>query len=474
MLSKIFITAGGRMAQKNRPQAETLYGLPQPLQSNLYPNIISRRAPTAEDIGYPLGQGWVDKTGADFYVLVNVAAGVATWALAAADAGPLNTLTGDSGGAISPVSGNIDILGGSGVVVDGTAGTLTISLTGGGTAMDSFVPDAGTNPVVPTALGAVTMAGTANQITTTGGLNSLTFSVPSAFIAPGSIAATTTVSSTTTMTAGTGLTVTTGNLAVSAGNANVTGNVVASKSASGSNVTVQATNSDNTSGTSNAGVEIAAGGSAGGDPYLSFQISGVGASTMTMGLDNSASDTFVISNSATIGTSNALTLTQAGALGITDAITAGTGITATTGDIAASSGNVSASGTVTGGTGVTATTGDVTATAGAVNAGTSMTATLGDITATNGNLSLATAGNKIIIATGANASVGTSGVMSGSPGAVTVATTACSATAKVFYCRATTGGTPGDVSITAQDGTGFTLTSTGDETSTFNWWIINA
>jgi hypothetical protein len=103
-----------------------------------------------------------------------------------------------------------------------------------------------------------------------------------------------------------------------------------------------------------------------------------------------------------------------------------------------------------------------------------MTATLGNITATNGNLVMGTAGNKIIVPTGSNASAGTSGVMSGTPGAVTVATTACSGTAKIFYCRATTGGTPGNVSITAQDGTGFTLTSTGNETSTFNWWIINA
>ncbi len=109
-----------------------------------------------------------------------------------------------------------------------------------------------------------------------------------------------------------------------------------------------------------------------------------------------------------------------------------------------------------------------------IQSGTSLTATLGNITATNGNLILGTAGNKIVIATGANASVGTSAAMSGTPGAVTVATTACSATAKIFYCRATTGGTPGQVSITAQDGTGFTLTSTGNETSTFNWWIINA
>lgn len=111
---------------------------------------------------------------------------------------------------------------------------------------------------------------------------------------------------------------------------------------------------------------------------------------------------------------------------------------------------------------------------GSIAATTSITATLGNITATNGNLSLATAGNKIIIATGANASVGTSAAMSGTPGAVTVTTTASSATAKIFFSRATTGGTPGNVSITAQDGTGFTLTSTANETSTFNWWIINA
>lgn len=112
-------------------------------------------------------------------------------------------------------------------------------------------------------------------------------------------------------------------------------------------------------------------------------------------------------------------------------------------------------------TAVTATTGDI-------------VATLGDLVATNGNLVLVTAGNKIEIATGANASTGVSGVMAGTPGVVTVATTACSATAEVFYSRATAGGTLGHVSITAQDGTGFTLTSTGNETSTFNWWIINA
>lgn len=111
---------------------------------------------------------------------------------------------------------------------------------------------------------------------------------------------------------------------------------------------------------------------------------------------------------------------------------------------------------------------------GSLTTTTSLTATLGNITATNGNLVMGTAGNKIIVPTGVNASAGTSGAMAGTPGVVTVTTTASSGTALIFFSRKTTGGTPGDVSITAQDGTGFTLTSTGNETSTFNWWIINA
>lgn len=129
--------------------------------------------------------------------------------------------------------------------------------------------------------------------------------------------------------------------------------------------------------------------------------------------------------------------------------------------------------TVTASGNITSTAGNISATAGSVSAGTTLTASLGNITATNGNLSLATAGNKIVIATGSNASVGTSAAMTA--GVVTVATTASSATALIFYSRNITGGTPGNVSITAQDGTGFTLTSTSaTETSTFNYWIINA
>lgn len=127
--------------------------------------------------------------------------------------------------------------------------------------------------------------------------------------------------------------------------------------------------------------------------------------------------------------------------------------------------SITTTGSITAGTSLSATT--------SITAGTTITATLGAITATNGNLVLGTAGNKLSIATGANASVGVTAAMSGTPGAISVSTTACTTNSIILFSRATTGGTPGNVSITAQSNGSFTLTSTGNETSTFNYLIIN-
>lgn len=125
-----------------------------------------------------------------------------------------NTITGQSGGALSPTAGNWNISGavtGAGtspVVTSGAVSTLTINvqtsqalaaadatkiglanfdsaafsvdangfvtLKGGTEAIDSFQPDSGTNPVVPNASGLVVMAGS-GSITTVGSLNTLTF-----------------------------------------------------------------------------------------------------------------------------------------------------------------------------------------------------------------------------------------------------------------------------------------------------------
>jgi hypothetical protein len=158
-----------------------------------------------------------------------------------------------------------------------------------------------------------------------------------------------------------------------------------------------------------------------------------------------------------------------GSLEVTSGFTVDAGTTSITGTTNINTSGSAVSSIGTGGTGATH--------IGNATGNTQVTGSLTTSTSlatTNGNLSLGTAGNKIIIATGSNASVGTSGVMAGTPGSVVVATTASSASAKIFFARATAGGTLGNVSISAQDGTGFTLLSDGNETSTFNWWIINA
>ncbi len=104
------------------------------------------RAPATTDINYPVGKRWINSVANNEYSLTSISASQgalsATWTLLGAGAGDLNTLTGGTGGAISPSAGNI------------------------------------------------TLAGTTNEITTTGSGSTITFSVPSTFVAPGSITAT--------------------------------------------------------------------------------------------------------------------------------------------------------------------------------------------------------------------------------------------------------------------------------------------
>lgn len=88
-----------------------------------------------------------------------------------------------------------------------------------------------------------------------------------------------------------------------------------------------------------------------------------------------------------------------------------------------------------------------------------------------GNLSLTQAGNKIKVATGSNASIGTATLVAGT---VTVNTTAMGANSFLFYQRKTAGGTTGKYSYTQVNGTSFTINSDSNtDTSTLNWWIIN-
>lgn len=111
-----------------------------------------------------------------------------------------------------------------------------------------------------------------------------------------------------------------------------------------------------------------------------------------------------------------------------------------------------------------------------------ITLTLGAITPSSiattgavstGNLTLGTAGNKINITTGSNASAGT-GTLSG--GTVTISTTAVTASSLIFLTDATASLTNvGTLSVTSKSaGVSFTVTSANVlDSSTFNWLIIN-
>ncbi len=121
---------------------------------------LATRAPTSNDKAYNKGQLWLDTVALAAYMW----SGTSWLTLGSGTTGSINSITGDTGGAETPLAGNFSLL------------------------------------------------GTANQITVTGGANKETFSIPVAFTAPGSI------TSVTTITSGTGITATTGNIVASTGN----------------------------------------------------------------------------------------------------------------------------------------------------------------------------------------------------------------------------------------------------------------
>ena len=131
------------------------------------------RAPTSSDKAYVKGTLWLNTSASTAYMWP----GSGSWiSLGAGAVGGIVTLTGGSGGALSPTAGNMNIL------------------------------------------------GTANQITSTGSGSTITFSLPAAITAPGSLTTTTTLASGTTIVAGTSITATTtvtatlGNITATNGN----------------------------------------------------------------------------------------------------------------------------------------------------------------------------------------------------------------------------------------------------------------
>ena len=111
-----------------------------------------------------------------------------------------------------------------------------------------------------------------------------------------------------------GVSIPSGGLTVSGGNLDVTGgNIAVYKAASGGAVSTLIWNSSNTAGAS-AELNLQVGGTTAGDPFASFEIPG--GTSWSAGVDNSASDAFVIAASAALGTSNTVSISTAGSVSI--------------------------------------------------------------------------------------------------------------------------------------------------------------
>jgi len=207
---------------------------------------------------------------------------------------------------------------------------------------------------------------------------------------------------------------------------NTSGDIIATHSSAGADVTLEATNSDNTNNASRAGVELAVGGTSAGDPYANFLISG--GQTFTMGIDNStANDDFVISDSAALGTTNRISID--GSSGI---VTAVSGFTST--------------GTTTILDSVNANTSINTGTStGTVSIGNSAAGAITVDTAAGISLDAATASNFTVTGAGADLTLSSVG------GSVAVSSTEDAASAISLTAN---GGTSETVVITASQGTG--------------------
>ncbi len=115
--------------------------------------------------------------------------------------------------------------------------------------------------------------------------------------------------------------------ATGAGNGSVKGSL----STAGSTIQLRVDQTDNTNGASNAQVVAASGGASGGDAKLGLAITGV--TDWYVGIDNSASDNFIIGHSTTVGTNPSITITTGDVVSLSGGLNVGTATGAATGAI---------------------------------------------------------------------------------------------------------------------------------------------
>ena len=343
----------------------------------------------------------------------------------------------DVTGTIENSLGNVTV--GDNLVVTGISnlqGLATLNngltVTAGATSVQGLTA---TNTQINGTLGVTGLGTFNNGLTVTSGLTNVqalqaTTGTFSGAVGAASVATTGAISAGTTLTAGTGITATTGNIVALAGNVSASNDVTAGNLVSaptGNLTTVNSTTGNITNLNSTTGTITTLNSTTGNIATVNatdVNTTNVTA-TGTVGTANLTATTGTITNlNSTTGTIATLNSTTGNITTINATTGNITTVNATAGNITTvnatdlNTTNVNASGTVTGnvvnsnttmtaGTGITATTGNIEALAGQVNAGTSMTAgtsvtagtalvagtsvsAITDITTTTGNINAAT------------------------------------------------------------------------------------
>jgi hypothetical protein len=131
-------------------------------ESKLFPKpIIANRAPAASDFNFPLGQKWIYESAGTSWTLGSVTTGSANWIAEGTGAvGGIVTVTGDAGGAISPLLGDVVLAGtaAQGISSSGAGNTVTF------TASDATTAQKG---VMETSTGAESIAGASVAVAVT-------------------------------------------------------------------------------------------------------------------------------------------------------------------------------------------------------------------------------------------------------------------------------------------------------------------
>jgi len=118
------------------------------------PDFVTKpRDPTATDSkNFYLGTIWLNTTSETVWMLVSLVGNVATWVMITGAAGAILTLTGNSGGAVSPLLGNINVVGdGTTINVVGNPGTHTLTISTVGTGVVNSLTGNSGGAVFPTA-----------------------------------------------------------------------------------------------------------------------------------------------------------------------------------------------------------------------------------------------------------------------------------------------------------------------------------